>query len=401
MILVIGGGLAGTVAAARLIALGRDVTLVHERPGATTLHGGGWLLGRDALARLGLPTERLDDALAFLQTHLPELALTEGPFKLLDCDGVAREVDLAPRSHAASLPRGSAAVDCLGLGHPFAEMCSGYERLGIAWPTWPACSGRSFAAAAHHLDAHQSDLAALIAALQVALGNKPIPGLLLPPVLGIADVEANRRALEDALGLPVVEALGTLPSTPGLRLAHALARWRSRLAGRQAPPVLNRRTPARGYPRFVPTAGEPGRFSERVARVARLDLEACAAHLVGGEVLAFSAVVLATGGPIPGGLTSHQQLTEPLAGLRTTDLPPAWHLAARPEGPSDAPLFRAGVPVDTAFRPVLHTHKPQYSHVFAVGDLVAGADFVTDRCGSGLALLSGYLAAEAAAEVPG
>ena len=56
MILVVGGGLAGTVAAARLIALGRNVTLVHDRPGATALHGGGWLLG----GSLGQAQGRLD-----------------------------------------------------------------------------------------------------------------------------------------------------------------------------------------------------------------------------------------------------------------------------------------------------------------------------------------------------
>lgn len=399
MILVVGGGLAGTVAAARLIALGRNVTLVHDRPGATALHGGGWLLGRDALAGMGLPVERLDDALALVQTNMPELALTEGPFKLLDSDGVPREVDLAPRSHVGSLPRGSGAVDLLGLGHPFAEMCSGFERLEVTWPTWPGCFGRSFAAAAAHLDAHPTDIEALITALLAALGNRPIPGLLLPPVLGITDVEAHRRTLEDALGLPVIEALGTLPSTPGLRLAAALGRWRARMAGRLPPPDFHRLTPAAGHRRVAPGKGASGTFTEVIARVARLDLETRRAHLGGGGVLPFTAVVLATGGAITGGLTSNQHISEPLAGLRTTDLPPDWHLAAHADGPDDALLFRAGVVVDSAMRPLRHDRKPQSSHVFAVGDLIAGADFVADRCGSGLALLSGLLAAEAAAEI--
>lgn len=398
MIVVVGGGLAGTVAAARLISLGRDVTLIADRPGATELHGGGWLLGRDHLTRLGLPTDRLEDALSFLQTNIPEMALTEGPFKLLDSDGVVREVDLAPRSHTAHLPRDSVAVDLVGLGQPFAEMCSGYERLEIPWPTWPGAFGRSFAAAAHHLDQHPTDLDELLACLQAALGDKPIPGLLLPPVLGITAVEANRRKLEDALGLPVVEALGTLPSTPGLRLSAALARWRHRLAGHLPAPVFNRATPPRGYPRFVPIAGQPGRYTERRARVRRVDLEHRLLHLA-DESLTYSTLILATGGPIPGGLLG-EALREPLAGLRTTDLPTDWQHATQADAPTDAVLFRAGVVVDRTMRPVGYDQKPLHSNVFAIGDLIAGTDLVADRCGAGAALLSAYLAAEAASEVP-
>ncbi|MEZ4467448.1 MAG: FAD-dependent oxidoreductase [bacterium] len=367
---VIGAGLAGTVAAARLVHLGVPVRLIHDRPGVTPMHGGGWLLGLETLA--GVPAARMDEVLAFLEGGLPELALTDGPFDLLDTDGVVREVDVAPASHAAgaSLPPGSAAVDLLGLGHPFAEMCKGFKTLAIDWPTWPGAFGRSYAAAAQRLEDDATGLDALAEALRAALARQPAPGLLLPPVLGLTAVEARRARLQAAVGVPVAEALGTVPSTPGLRLWRALADWRARLA--------------------------PG-LTLVEGRVTALDLKS-RSLLVGHDRHPFDALILATGGPIPGGLTSAGSVTEPLLGLRITpELACDWQRSVRPDRPYDADLFRAGVAVDAAFRPTRHDGRPVDRRLFAVGDLVAGVDAVADRCGSGLAILSGFIAAEAAA----
>lgn len=271
---IIGAGLAGTVAAARLAALGQTVRVIHDRPGVTPMHGGGWLLGLETLARAGVPTGRMDEALALVTQGLADLGLQDGPFDLRDADGVLREVDVAPASHAAAarLPAGSAAVDLLGLGHPFAEMCSGFKVLAVEWPTWPGAFGRSYAAAAAQVEADASHLSALTAALQQALATAPAPGLLLPPVLGVAGVEARRLALEAALGVPVAEALGTIPSTPGLRLWQALAAWRARLA-----------------PAVVEVQG----------RVTAVDL-AARTLTIGDAKQPFDALILATGGLHPG-----------------------------------------------------------------------------------------------------
>lgn len=370
MIVIVGSGLAGTVAAARLRALGREVTVVSDRPGATAMHGGGWLLGQAALARLGWPAAALEAALASVEAGLPELALTRGPFRLLDTDGVLRTVDVAARSHTRPLPAHSAAVDLLGLGQPFAEMCSGFKPLAVEWPSWPEAFGRSFAAAAHRVDLDLGSLDVLIARLKSALVGQGVQGLLLPPVLGLTSVEASRARLEEALGLPVAEGLGTVPSTPGLRLWHGLAGWRRRM----------------------------GLFDEVVGRVTRVDL-AGRSVLVGDLPLPFGTLILATGGPIPGGLSTDRDVKEALVGLRTSpELPDNWQAVSRPDRPGDAPLFRVGVPVDAQFRPTRHDGSPVDSSLYAIGDLVTGSDPIADRCSSGRALVSGWLAAQAIAE---
>ncbi|MGK0359814.1 MAG: anaerobic glycerol-3-phosphate dehydrogenase [Bradymonadia bacterium] len=371
---VIGAGLAGAVAAARLAAQGVATTIIADRPGATIFHGGGWLLGLETLTRFALPAPQMDAALEFIEAGLPELALTDGPFTLLDVDGVPRDVDMAPQTHAAGHAFCDPAfngrvgvVDLAGLGHPFAEMCPWLETITIAWPEWPGAFGRSFAAAAARLDADPAEADRLIAALKTACSGQALDAILLPPVLGLTDSMGLQARLQAALGMPVAEALDTLPSTPGLRLDRALTAWLARLG-----------------------------VTRQRGRVTAIDV-AAGTVAIGDATVSAKAIVMATGGVLPGGLTSDQVITEPLVGLRITpELPVDVMLAVRPDRPYDADLFRAGLPVDEQMRPIGYDGEPVHLSLFAAGDLLAGPDSAADGCGSGVALLSGFLAADAA-----
>lgn len=367
---VIGAGLAGAVAAARLAHHGVAVTIIADRPGATILHGGGWLLGLEILTRFGLPAPQMDAALEFIEAGLADLALVDGPFTLLDVDGVPRAVDLAPATHAAAdgFTGRRGVADLQGLGHPFAQMCAGHTPVPVQYPQWPDAFGRSFAATAARLDAQPAEVDTLIAALQAGLRDQPVDALLLPPILGLGDANALHDRIQAALGIPIAEALGTLPSTPGLRLDRALTAWLAQVG-----------------------------VTRQRARVTAIDVAAGRVEWADGSITA-QAIILATGGVLPGGLGSDQRVTEPLAGLRISpELPVDVMLAVRPDRPYDADLFRAGLPVDDRMRPVGYDAAPVHPGLFAAGDLLAGPDGAADACGSGVALLSGYLAADAAA----
>lgn len=364
---VIGGGLAGAVAAARLRQRGVDVTLIADRPGATLMHGGGWQIGAAALTRAGLAVEHLDDALALVADGLAPLALRAGPFTLTDDQGARHTVDLAPDSHAdaAALPAPVAAVELRGLGHRFDQPRG--ERVVVDWPRDPAMFGRSYTAVAVQFDAAALDT--LTRALEAALAGGHHRGVLLPPVLGLLD--DARAALTDALGVPVAETLSTTPSTAGLRLDRAIAAWLARVGARV----------------------------ER-GRVTRVDPDRRQIVFTDGQTLDADAIVLATGGRFTGGLASDEgaRIAEPLAALPIDRrLPVDPRRATHPTQPT-GPLFTTGVRCDVAQRPIRKDGHPAADRIWVAGDLCGGLDPLVDRCGSGRAVLTGYVAATSAAD---
>lgn len=371
-VVVVGAGLAGTVAAIRLHSGGLPVVLVADRPGATVMHSGGWLLGREALrAQLPGADADLDAAVDFVQAGLPGLNLTEGSLELLDAEGALRPCDLAPANHAAmeTLRGRLAAADLTPVGHPFAFMQSRAEAVAVDWPPYPDAFGRSFAALAHRAEADPQEPAALLAALKRALEGRGYAGLILPPVLGLRRAAEMRSRLEAGLGLPVVEALGVQPSTPGLRLNTALEDW-------------------------VRSAG----LTCRRARVEALSLDPLGVR-IGGETLAARAVILATGRYITGGLTSHPDVREPLADLPLAPAVPSnplWGLS--PRGPYDGRVFEAGVRTDARFRVIGPDATPLHPGLFAIGDLSGGLDPLSQACASGRCLLGAWRAAGALLE---
>lgn len=334
------------------------------------MHGGGWHVGADVLhTHFGALTESLAAAVALVRSGLSALDLVDGPFLLRDCDGARRQVDLAPATHAAQakLPEPIAVADLAPLGHPFAFMQSGARPVQVDYPGWSDAFERSFCAVAARLEQSGEPLR-LIEALGRALAGHRFRSLLLPPILGVDNHERLRQQLESELGLEVAEALGNLPSPPGLRLASALRRWREEVG-----------------------------ITCRTERATAVGLEPLRVETVSGSMTA-STVILATGGLIPGGLSwKSGALTESLTGLPIA-LPLDLTTAVHRHSPHGGALFQAGLQVDEALRPIGPDGAALHPALYAVGDLLGGPDPVRDRCNSGRSILTGYVAAQAAAD---
>jgi glycerol-3-phosphate dehydrogenase subunit B len=113
------------------------------------------------------------------------------------------------------------------------------------------------------------------------------------------------------------------------------------------------------------------------------------------RVFRTEALVLATGGIAGGGLIgmSSGQLVEPLLGL-PVEAPGAEHwLADDPFDPAGHPLEAAGIRTDGSLRPVDGKGKVVLDNVAIVGSLLAGQHYLVERCGDGVAVASGHLAA--------
>jgi glycerol-3-phosphate dehydrogenase subunit B len=113
------------------------------------------------------------------------------------------------------------------------------------------------------------------------------------------------------------------------------------------------------------------------------------------RVIRTEGVVLATGGIAGGGLIgrSDGRLVEPLLDL-PVEAPPAesW-LAADPFDLAGHPLEAAGIRTDSDLRPVDARGKVVLENVAVVGSLLAGQHYLIERCGDGVAIASGHLAA--------
>jgi glycerol-3-phosphate dehydrogenase subunit B len=65
---------------------------------------------------------------------------------------------------------------------------------------------------------------------------------------------------------------------------------------------------------------------------------------------------------------------------------------------SDQVAFRAGVRIDETLRPLRADGGAASPSLFAAGSVIRGYDPASDKTGLGVAIFTGYLAGEAAAE---
>ncbi|HLL54808.1 MAG TPA: FAD-binding protein, partial [Myxococcaceae bacterium] len=121
-----------------------------------------------------------------------------------------------------------------------------------------------------------------------------------------------------------------------------------------------------------------------------------------GDALTASAIVLATGKFIGGGIARRGGFVETLLGLpvysgarRLTDEYVGTLLDSRMDG--DHAAFRAGVRIDASLRPLGEDGAPAFPHIYAAGSVIQGYDAAADKTGLGVAIFTGYLAGEAAA----
>jgi glycerol-3-phosphate dehydrogenase subunit B len=419
-VLVVGGGMAGAVAALAARRAGRTVALLCRAPGATALSSGAISVAPDLGAVPGEPlasrrppleaaarlaavrpdhpyavagTARLGEALAFACDELGAvLAPHDGRRRFLaTLYGSTVGVAVCQRANVAGDLlsvrgllavagfRGHAGFDAplvaAGLARYAPRGGPATRAIELALP-----EGTDALARPHEL-ARALDAPGAAEALGGALRAVLPAGAaaaLLPPVLGLdPDARAADR-IAAAAGLPVAETLSDVPSVPGLRLWRALE---ARLAAAGVR-VLQ------GELAAPPAPGDPVRAGDAEVRA--------------------PAWVLATGRFVGGGIARRGVLAEPALRLpvqAAEGKEAGVHLAVRPAASLTArdrrsaqPLLSAGLRFDRALRPLDERGHPVHPRLHAAGAVLGGHEQATDGTGLGVAILTGFLAGIAAAE---
>ena len=110
------------------------------------------------------------------------------------------------------------------------------------------------------------------------------------------------------------------------------------------------------------------------------------------------AVILATGRFLSGGLEAHiTGVTESLLDLPVSQ--PAsrtdWYCDGYTDRRGHA-IHKAGIEIDSSFRPLAQNGKPYNERLFAAGIIIAHQDWIRGRSGAGIAIATAYKAVEAA-----
>jgi glycerol-3-phosphate dehydrogenase subunit B len=386
VIVVVGTGLAGLVAAVRLAEGGERVLVLAKGVGAThlspvTIDVLGYAPERvanpgEALA--GLPAdhpyslvgrEAVAASIAWWSAAMPYVGGLEENMLLPTAVGALKPSALVPETMAAGA--GSEPVCVVGLralkdfyAPLLADNLSraGVEARAVELDVQP--EGRVDAnslgfARAFDDPSFRGEVAGLLAE-RLGAGER----VAFPAVLGTT-IEAWRE-LQERLARPVFEVPTLPPSVPGMRVFRLL-RDRLRRAGGRV--VLNNVV--------IGAAREGDRVTALRARVGLREIEYPA-----------DWVVLASGGFASGGLEldSHWRAREVALGLPVSGVPERDRF--RPEYFGSHPMGRAGVAVDARLRP------EGLENVLVVGATLAGAESWREKSGDGISLATGHRAAE-------
>ncbi|MBN1180374.1 MAG: FAD-dependent oxidoreductase [Anaerolineae bacterium] len=396
-VLVIGGGLAGTMAALAAADAGQSVALVRKGYGATALSSGGIDIGTAAGE---LPD--VAEALAALRAALagagyPLSGDSAAPVRLPTAQGTLKTTHLYPETLAGGVvDRWGAAERLLVVGVPplaafdarlvaaeLAQALPGLEAVAADVPlvgiprldTLPRDHNATPFELARLLD--DEDVArAWGAAVRAAAEKARATRVLLPPICGLERWPAAHAALEGAMGRPCFEPLSTPPSTWGQRLQAACETALRQHGVRVVHAAVDGFTRAGNALDTVRATQKETLFLWKPGRV-----------------------VLATGRFIGGGLACDPRPRETVFALPvfldgvavdgTT-----YSVMLDPQFAHEQALFRAGVEVDATSRPLSALGRPMFVNLYAAGTVQAGWDYATGQGGLGAAAISGYWAAE-------
>lgn len=419
-VLVIGGGMAGAIAALRAKACGANVLLVRRALGATALSSGAIDVASDLLAPPGALADhvveplqvahvlarsrpfhpygvlsaelgRLGESLHFAAAALGELVAPPLARNALwpTLLGTVKPSAMGQRSllaaNVATLPR-HVAIVAFAL-HPILDarlIARGLETAAKAMgrPLQLSIIQSQFFSAIEdalrppHELAEKLEGPGAIAKLAEEL-RRELPAdtelVLMPPVLGRRSHGVSRELSRALGGVQVAEVLSAAPSVPGLRLQESLDA-------------------------ALTAAGVQRREADVHAREGVFH--------VGGTEVRPRTTVLATGKYIGGGIVREHGFHESVLGLpvfvggRRVEQEFIGDLLG--EDLADAqPAFRAGVRIDARLRPIGADGSPFAKSLFAAGSVLAGYDPAADKTGLGVAIFTGYLAGEFAAAEAG
>jgi glycerol-3-phosphate dehydrogenase subunit B len=212
--------------------------------------------------------------------------------------------------------------------------------------------------------------AACIAQLRAQLRSGDVA--LIPPVLGMCPDYHIVEKLEKSLDCHFVELIGMPPAVTGLRLRNLLL---SELR-KQGVKIIENAEVARAVI-------EDGRCTAVVTR--NLDRE---------RTYRGKACILATGGFWGGGLTAGPGFARetifnlPITGAQNQE---EWGLRDL-FGSAGQPFARMGVLTDECLRPIDGSGRAIYANVYIAGRNLSGYDYCLEKSGNGVALVSGYQA---------
>ncbi len=200
----------------------------------------------------------------------------------------------------------------------------------------------------------------------------------VPAILGLRNAPEVWGALQERVGAPVFEIPTPPPSIAGMRLGERSAAALRAAGGRIVMGSLVTGATAEGRRITAVTADTAGRERRYAA----------------------SAFVLATGGFESGALAvdSYGVVRERVLNLPLVGVPPQGSPPFDADYWAEHPLFRAGVAVDAAMRPIGPDGEAVYENLYAVGGLLAGAIRWREKSGEGIALASALAAADSILE---
>jgi glycerol-3-phosphate dehydrogenase subunit B len=197
-----------------------------------------------------------------------------------------------------------------------------------------------------------------------------------PAILGDRNPGEVRETLESHLGVPVFEIPMGPPSIPGLRLERAL----------------------------FDALDDAGVRIETGNPVVDFEAnECCIEHALverTHQQIPYSAeqFVLATGGLVGKGIDSSREgVLEPVFDCHIPH-PDDRYDWVETDAFGDHPFARFGVEVDHEMRPRDATGTPEYGNLRAAGAVLGGADFPAEKSGSGISIATGYRAGTLAGE---
>lgn len=418
-VVVVGAGLAGLVAAARLAEAGARVQLVAKGHAGTHWGAGG--LDLAALSGTVTPAEGVarlagdDHPYRFLGAHagpatawlldrlaaagLPYAGSPDDPIRRVPTAiGGTRPVAIVPMAQAAAL-RPWSPDEVLVVAGPagykdfWPAAIAGSLRREAVWQGAPRPSTVVGVAVEipsllgrHNLNGpelarrfddpdHRADMLERLArAVERAAAGRP-GRVALPAVVGH---QAHAEAWEEAvrrLPLEPFEVPLVPPSLPGMRLYGAL-RSRIRDAGGR-----------------LQVGESVARVEHARGRVTAVELEAATRT----HAIRAGALVLATGGITGGGIvaTADGRLVEPLLGLPVEGPDRDDWLLRDALDPRGHPVEAVGIRTDERLAPLdAASGLPAFENVLVAGGLLAGQRALRERCGDGVALASGWLAGE-------
>ena len=407
-VVVIGAGLAGLTAGARLAEEGQRVLVLAAGVGATHLTGG-------TIDVLGYAPDRVEDPLAVIPTFVAQHP--EHPYALLSMETIVTSVEwLSSRfpdypyvgtlsqnlllPTAAGVPKPTAVVPQtmaagdLRKGGRFAIV--GLRALKDFYPAFLADNlrrvelpgGASISARAIEIGAEErrADVSSLGFARSFddrefrkivlrELEGQLDPGEVIgfPAVLGFVDPDTAWREIQDGLAAPVFEIPTLPPSVPGIRLFDRLKEGIRTHGGRI---VIGTRV--------VGSETRNGRIESVTAQGAARPVKYLARWFV-----------LATGGFASGGIEmdSYGDVRETVFDLPVHGVPDRHSTRFLPSYLGQHPMSRAGIAVDDRLRPVYGNGAPVHENVIAAGATIGGAEPWREKSGDGLSLATGFAAA--------